>query len=84
MIKIYCTYDEVSEEYSLPWFAKNDNVAKRNIQIASAREHLPLVDIKLLCLGSFDQEKGVLCNINEPAFNIPLDDIEQLESKVKE
>lgn len=60
MINVYCTFDKISEEYSIPWFAKNDNVAKRNLKIASQRENLPLEDVKLLRIGSYCQEDGTL------------------------
>lgn len=63
MTNIYCTYDKVSEEFSQPWFAKNDNVAKRNLLIASRRENLPLEDINLFCIGIYDSDEGKLRDI---------------------
>lgn len=60
MIYVYCTFDKVSEEYSMPWFAKNDNVARRNLMIASRRENLPLDDIILVKLGMFNTDLGQL------------------------
>lgn len=59
-MKIYCTFDKVSEQYSQPWFAKNDNVAIRNLMIASRRENLPLEDIVLYSIGCYDSEKGFI------------------------
>ena len=68
MLKIYCTFDVVSEEYSQPWFAKNDNVARRNLLIASQRQNLPLQDIQLYCIGNFNTDAGFLFDSDNPSL----------------
>lgn len=80
MIKIYCTFDKVSEEFSIPWFAKNDSVAKRNLKIASRREALPLSDIILYSIGTYDQDKGF---IDETLQSVPisLDDDDKIDKE---
>lgn len=66
MIKLYCTFDNVSEEFSVPWTAKNDNVARRNLLIAAKRQNLPLNDIKLYCIGSYSIDNGKLFDTDNP------------------
>lgn len=71
MIKFYVTFDKIGESYSMPFPAKNDNVAKRNMLIASKRESLPLDDIQLFCVGLYDFDNGTFDSFSE-RIEVPL------------
>lgn len=84
MIYVYCTFDKVSEEYSMPWFAKNDNVAKRNLLIASRRENLPLEDIQLLRIGCFCNDDGTLYDSDNAGKVLSSNEVIILDNQDKE
>lgn len=81
MMFIYCTFDKVSESYSPIWTAKNDNVAKRNIKIASMRQNLPLSDIILVKLGSYNDDLGQIEGLEDvdPLKSVEISLIDDIE-----
>lgn len=73
-MKLYCIYDRVScvhGEHTGLNLMRSDDVAKRAFKSALKAKQLPPTildypgDFDLICLGDFDQAKGLL--IGEPA-----------------
>lgn len=67
MIKLYVTYDKVSDLYSAPLSLQNDGCAKRwfknsLIQSVSKSDYS---DYELYCIGSYD-DKTAICTVGKP------------------
>lgn len=63
----YVVYDSVADEYSLPTFYFKDSVARRWFsQVLNNVPDDSKNDFKLLRIGTYDSELGILSN--EPKF----------------
>lgn len=63
-LNIYSTYDKVAKIWSTPTYAANDEVYQRNLKglITSGNANTVAIirDSDFWCIGSFDDETGVL------------------------
>lgn len=67
MIKLYVTYDKVSNLYSAPLSLQNDGCAKRwfkNSLIQSVSKN-DYSDYELYCIGCYD-DKTAVCTVGKP------------------
>lgn len=59
MKKLYSIYDKTACEYGPIFEAKNDEIAKRMCsQIVMSNKTLPILDLELFALATFDNENG--------------------------
>lgn len=68
-LNIYSTYDKVAKIWSTPTYAANDEVYQRNLKslITSGNANTLAIirDSDFYCIGSFDDETGLLtCSAN--------------------
>lgn len=67
MIKLYVTYDKVSNLYSAPLSLQNDGCAKRwfkNSLLQSVNKN-DYSDYELYCIGCYD-DKTAICTVGKP------------------
>lgn len=71
LYNLYSIYDSVSEEYGPIFHAKNEAVARRAVE-SLLHDGVKSIDFDLYCLGTFDNDTGVikpscycLCNCSD-------------------
>lgn len=59
ILPAYSVFDKTAETFATPFFAPNDEVAKRNFRYSLKRlDDMFVTDLELFCVGSFDNELG--------------------------
>lgn len=64
LVNVYAIYDSKVRAYLQPWFSPTHAAAFRNCEMAGRNPSSPFkdfpADFTLFCIGTFDDEKGVL------------------------
>lgn len=92
MMKMYAysVFDRTAGNYATPFFAVNDEVAKRNFRYSLKRlDDLFIADLDLYCIGSFDNDIGTFSNLGDHKVDCGIDvfterEIEKKNSEVKQ
>lgn len=88
-IKMYSVFDKSAGSYSTPFFAPNDEVAKRNFRYSLKRlDDFFVCDLVLYFLCDFDVETASFSNFDSYIFDSGFDvlqerEIEEKNSEVK-
>lgn len=62
-INAYAVFDAVAETHATPFFAPNDEVAKRHFRFSLKKlDEIFISDLVLWRVGDFDNENGVFSN----------------------
>ena len=83
MIKIYSILDKVPGIYSNPFYLKSNAVALREIKYLINEDknqnifNTNIKDKALYCLGSFNEETGIITSNDKPEFIINLIDLKE-------
>ena len=87
----YSVFDKRAGTYSTPFFAPNDEVAKRNFRYSLKKlDDLFIIDLELFLIGEFDVEdgfflSGVASHIIDAGDNVLQErEIEKKNSEVKQ
>lgn len=72
IIKVYSVFDKTAETYATPFFAPNDEVAKRNFRYSLKKlDDMFISDLVLFCVGAFHIGMGrLLCDTKEDKYQI--------------
>lgn len=89
-IKAYSVFDKTAGTFSTPFFAPNDDVAKRNFRFSLKKlDDMFVTDLELFLIGEFDIEdgfflSGVASRIIDAGENVLSErEIEKKNSEVK-
>lgn len=88
-INAYAVFDEVAQTHATPFFAPNDEVAKRHFRFSLKNlDEIFISDFVLWRVGDFDIENGVFSNsfyVIDSGKNVLSDrEIEEENSEVKQ
>lgn len=89
-IKAYSVLDRTAGNYATPFFAPNDEVAKRNFRFSLKRlDEMFVADLVLYCIGDFDNESGTFSTLGDHLVDSGIDvlserEIEKKNSEVKQ
>lgn len=63
--KLYSVYDKKAQNYTSPTCIVNNAVATRlfNSMVEQQKNEPSTEDLELYCVGKFDSEKGLLCEV---------------------
>ncbi len=86
----YSVFDKTAESFAVPFFAPNDEVAKRNFRFSLKKlDDLFVVDLQLYRIGAFDNVNGMFVNdytgVIDTGTNVLSErEIEKKNSEVKQ
>lgn len=83
-IKAYSVLDRTAGNYATPFFAPNDEVAKRNFRYSLKKlDDIFIADLVLYCVGDFDNEPGIFCNSGDHIVDSGVDVLSERELEKK-